>query len=180
MTREEIKQHYSMRDIVEKYGFKVNRAGFISCPFHTGDRSPSMKIYKDSYYCFGCGTSGDIFSFVMKIDNMTFKEAFFMLGGAYQAELDTIRFYRQRQKIKREQEQQEKQENEREFRQWWCDRLTQVCNVLRLCDNAKNLYKPFSDEWVYLYELKQKNEYKYQILCHGSKEEQEEMRRLNE
>ena len=38
MTREEIKQQYSMRDIVERYGFKPNRAGFISCPFHSGDR----------------------------------------------------------------------------------------------------------------------------------------------
>ena len=84
MTREEIKQHYSMRDIVEQYGFKVNRAGFISSPFHTGDRSPSMKIYKDSYYCFGCGESGDIFSFIGDMDNLTFKEVFVMLGGTYE------------------------------------------------------------------------------------------------
>ena len=44
MTAEEIKQQYSMRDVVEMYGFHPNRAGFISCPFHSGDHSPSMKI----------------------------------------------------------------------------------------------------------------------------------------
>lgn len=179
MNSEEIKQQYSMRDIVEQYGFKVNRAGFINCPFHK-ENTASMKIYKDSYYCFGCGESGDIFSFIGDMDNLTFKEVFLMLGGTYQEGLNKIRFYRQRQKIERKKEQQEIQENEREFKQWWCNRLTQVCNVLQLCDSAEGLYVPFSDEWVYLYELKQKNEYKYQILCFGSREEQEEMRQLDE
>ena len=40
----EIKNTYSMRDIVERYGFHPNRAGFISCPFHQGDRTPSLKV----------------------------------------------------------------------------------------------------------------------------------------
>ena len=55
MTAEEIKQTYSMRDILEKYGIHVNRSGFASCPFHTGDRTPSLKIYDRDFYCFACG-----------------------------------------------------------------------------------------------------------------------------
>ena len=65
MTSEELKEEYSMRDVAERYGFQPNRAGFINCPFHKGDRDASMKIYKDSYHCFGCGKSGDIFSFII-------------------------------------------------------------------------------------------------------------------
>ena len=49
MTKDEIKEQYSMRDIVEQYDFHPNRAGFISCPFHSGDRTPSMKIYKKTF-----------------------------------------------------------------------------------------------------------------------------------
>lgn len=84
MNKEEIKQQYSMRDITERYGLIPNRAGFIKCPFHTGDHTASMKIYKDSFNCFGCGANGDIFTFVMMMDNLSFREAFEYLGGTYE------------------------------------------------------------------------------------------------
>ena len=45
MTSEEIKATYSMRDILTKCGLPApNRAGFCHCPFHKGDREPSMKF----------------------------------------------------------------------------------------------------------------------------------------
>ncbi len=84
MNKEEIKANYSMSDVVGRYGLYPNRAGFIQCPFHRGDRTASMRIYKDSYYCFGCGATGDIFTFVQNMDNVTFKEAFQLLGGTYE------------------------------------------------------------------------------------------------
>lgn len=52
MTKEEIKQQNSMRDVLSRYGMVPNRAGFINCPFHRKDRTASMKIYKDSYLLF--------------------------------------------------------------------------------------------------------------------------------
>lgn len=84
MNKEEIKKQYSMRDIVEQYGFKVNRAGFINCPFHKGDTGASLKIYQDSFHCFGCGKNGDIFTFVQLMDSVDFKTAFQSLGGTYE------------------------------------------------------------------------------------------------
>lgn len=84
MDKEVIKQQNSMRDVLNRYGMIPNRSGFIQCPFHTGDRTASMKIYKDSYYCFGCGATGDIFTFVQNMDNCDFKTAFTILGGTYQ------------------------------------------------------------------------------------------------
>lgn len=83
MDREEIKQMYSMTDVVQRYGFRPNRSGFICCPFHTGDRTASMKLYPDSFYCFACGAAGDIFTFVQRIENKGFKDAFLSLGGKY-------------------------------------------------------------------------------------------------
>lgn len=82
MTKEEIKESNTMSDIISRYGLRPNRAGFICCPFHK-EKTPSMKIYKDSYYCFGCGEHGDIFSFVMKYEGVPFSTAFLSLGGTY-------------------------------------------------------------------------------------------------
>ena len=84
MTVDEIKQSNSMRDIVGRYGLYPNRAGFIHCPFHKGDNTPSMKIYPTSYHCHACGADGDIFSFVQNMEHCDFKTAFYSLGGTYQ------------------------------------------------------------------------------------------------
>lgn len=81
MNLEDLKQQYSMRDIVERYGFRPDRAGFIHCPFHSGDHTASLKVYSDNFYCFGCHTHGDIFSFVQRMENCSFKEAYKILGG---------------------------------------------------------------------------------------------------
>ena len=82
-TVSEIKQQYSMGEVVERYGFRPNKAGFIPCPFHK-EKTASMRIYKDSYNCFGCGANGDIFTFIQRKDNCDFKTAFYSLGGIYQ------------------------------------------------------------------------------------------------
>ena len=82
MTSEEIKAAYSMRDVVERYGFHPNQSGFIPCPFHK-EKTASMKIYERGYNCFGCGENGDIFDFVMRMDDVDFKTAFQSLGGEY-------------------------------------------------------------------------------------------------
>src|SRR3954471_6270009 len=46
------------------------------CPFHK-EKSPSFSVHatKQFFHCFGCGASGDVFSFVQKIENITFPEA---------------------------------------------------------------------------------------------------------
>lgn len=114
MTKEEIKQSMKMPEILSKYGLKLNRAGFISCPFHTGDRTASMKIYKDSYYCFGCGATGDIFTFVQNMDNCDFKTAFGILGGTYQkpdfASRMAIYHHQKQMEMKQKEEQKKKAE----------------------------------------------------------------------
>ena len=88
MTREEIKQAYSMKDILVKCGLpEPNRAGFIKCPFHKGDHDASLKIYDKDFHCFGCGANGDIFSFIQKFYGISFKDAFLMLGGEYEKKM---------------------------------------------------------------------------------------------
>ena len=140
MTTDEIKQSVSMREVAERYGYHLNRAGFISCPFHQGDRTPSMKIYKRDYHCHACGNHGDVFTFVMGMDNCDFKTAFKKLGGTYkkqndyQRKLSNYRFEKAKEKRK-----QEELKNKQEKSQ-----LLRDIDILKLC---KQLYPPFSDEW---------------------------------
>ena len=69
-TAEIIKQSLSMQEVAEKYGFYPNRAGFIQCPFHTGDHTASLKVYPEKgggFYCFGCKAHGSVIDFVMRL-----------------------------------------------------------------------------------------------------------------
>lgn len=52
-----------------------------SCPFHS-ERSPSCTFFTDTdnFYCFGCGAGGDVITFIMKIENLTFIEAVRLLA----------------------------------------------------------------------------------------------------
>jgi|GEM_PF-3870600 len=54
---------------------KLDARGFIACPFHV-DKTPSMKWNekKKYFHCFSCGWHGDVIAFLMKRDNLTFKE----------------------------------------------------------------------------------------------------------
>ena len=82
MTVEEIKSMTTMREVVGRYGFQPNKAGFICCPFHH-EKTASLKVYEDSFHCFGCHAGGDIFKFVQLIEECDFKKAFAILGGTY-------------------------------------------------------------------------------------------------
>lgn len=82
MTREEIKSNNSLKDIALRYGVKVDKKGFCCCIFHN-EKTPSMQIKEKTFTCFGCGAHGDVFEFVMKMENCSFKDAYLLLGGEY-------------------------------------------------------------------------------------------------
>ena len=62
----EVKEQIKLWDAAEYYGLHFNRAGFTNCPFHQ-ERTPSMKLYDDHFYCFGCQRSGDVITLVEKL-----------------------------------------------------------------------------------------------------------------
>ena len=79
---DDIKREHPMPEVVRRYGIEINRAGFCRCPFHT-EKTASMKIYAQSFYCFGCGAGGDVIDFVRLYERCDFKTAFRMLGGEF-------------------------------------------------------------------------------------------------
>lgn len=77
--KEEIRAKIDIADLVSSYGFQLKHSGsdlWCCCPFHT-EKTPSFKVdsTRGTYHCFGCGESGDIFSFVMKQEGLSFGEA---------------------------------------------------------------------------------------------------------
>lgn len=154
MTSDEIKKMYSMRDILAKYGMHPNRAGFIRCPFHK-EKTASMKIYPDTYYCFGCGAHGDIFSFVSAMDGLSFREAFLELGGTYEHKKETFSDRVARYHAKKEREQRKRQEEDLKERQKLNNELI---DIYRDC---LTLSAPLSDLWTESY-----NKLQYQLYLH--------------
>jgi len=52
------------------------------CPFHD-ERSPSFHVRTQAgfYHCFGCGEGGDVYSFLQKMDHLSFQESVERLAG---------------------------------------------------------------------------------------------------
>lgn len=63
---------------------KQGKDWYGSCPFHTGDRTPSFAVVpaKGFFHCHGCGAHGDALDFVMRTENLTLIQAAERLGGA--------------------------------------------------------------------------------------------------
>ena len=78
-TLEEIRARADIVEIVEAHGVHLRRAGADfkgCCPFHH-EKTPSFFVSpsRRTFHCFGCGVHGDVFSYLMKSDGMTFMEA---------------------------------------------------------------------------------------------------------
>ena len=79
-----VKQQADIVRIIGDY-IKLKKAGAQNysglCPFH-GEKTASFSVHatRQFYHCFGCGVSGDVFSFVQKIENITFPESVRMVA----------------------------------------------------------------------------------------------------
>ncbi len=74
----ELRSRADIETIISSY-VNIKRAGRISkglCPFH-GEKTPSFTVYPDtqSYYCFGCGSGGDVVTFIKNIENLDYLDA---------------------------------------------------------------------------------------------------------
>ncbi|MEY4996836.1 MAG: hypothetical protein RLY59_240 [Actinomycetota bacterium] len=88
---EELKQRVNIADVIGDY-VSLKSAGVGSmkglCPFHD-ERSPSFHVRPTAgyFHCFGCGESGDVYTFVQKMDHLSFTESIERLAQRINFEL---------------------------------------------------------------------------------------------
>ncbi|MEA1925902.1 MAG: DNA primase [Patescibacteria group bacterium] len=75
---EQIKERINVVDVISEY-LKLEKAGAnykALCPFHN-EKTPSFIVNpeRNFWYCFGCQKGGDIFSFIMEMEGMEFRDA---------------------------------------------------------------------------------------------------------
>ena len=80
----QIKERLSIEEVVSAY-IKLECSGAnlkARCPFHN-EKTPSFFVSpaRGSYYCFGCGAKGDIFTFVEEFEGLDFKGALKLLAN---------------------------------------------------------------------------------------------------
>jgi DNA primase len=88
---EEVKSRVNIADVIgDHVSLKSAGVGSLKglCPFHD-ERSPSFHVRPQVgyYHCFGCGESGDVYSFIQKMDHLTFTEAIERLAARINFEL---------------------------------------------------------------------------------------------
>ncbi len=71
---DQLKSNLTPRCVTERYGPPIHRGNMICCPFHD-DGTPSMKLYDDHFYCFGCQKSGDVIDLAAQFLGLTNHEA---------------------------------------------------------------------------------------------------------
>lgn len=92
---EEVRAKNDIVDVVSGY-VKLQKKGgnyWACCPFHN-ENTPSFSVSgnKQMYHCFGCGVSGNVFTFVMKYENYSFPEAVRMLADRAGVQLPKVEY----------------------------------------------------------------------------------------
>lgn len=115
----------------------------MSCPFHGDDKHPSMKVYdaNKGYHCFVCGEGGDVFDFVMKIDNVSFDDAVRIVARIAGIDIPEGELSDQEKaridEQKRQREAMAKKEDAKK------KRMAEISETLRLFDGWRRQVEPF-------------------------------------
>ena len=69
-----VKAAVTPRMAAERYGLPIQQGSMVCRPFHA-DRTPSMKLNEDYFYCFGCGAHGDVIALTAQLFDLPPAEA---------------------------------------------------------------------------------------------------------
>jgi len=102
---DEVRSRCDIVDVASRY-ITLSRRGanfWACCPFHM-EKTPSLSIKQDGQFfkCFGCGESGNVFNFIMKMENVDFLTAVEILCKQYGIEMPSVQDNEQLQKKKRD------------------------------------------------------------------------------
>ena len=157
----EVKERVTMKAVLQQFHLQQDRRGNILCPFHA-DHRPSCKIYDNSFYCWACGTGGDVINFTARYLNVSNLEAAQYLAATFGIMTDgpeTLRQQREREK---------REQTRREQEQWeqWKNTAFQVltCYQQLLLEGLRSR-DPDSHWWVKYHQKECIVEYYLDCLC---------------
>lgn len=111
----EIKNAASIAEVIGQYVSLKRRGRYLVglCPFHA-EKTPSFTVYPERqiFHCFGCGAGGNVFTFLMQIQRLTFPEAVQELAQRYGIPLQWQQTGRSEEDRQRQQRQEAYQVNE--------------------------------------------------------------------
>ena len=94
-TKLRIKEATDLVALIESYlPLKPRGRTLVAlCPFHA-ENSPSFTVFRESqhFHCFGCGKTGDAFTWLMERDDLTFRVALWLTGRARDLKAGEYRF----------------------------------------------------------------------------------------
>lgn len=174
----EIKKSLTVQQVAEHFGYKANRSGFILSPFGN-EKTPSCKLYRNSYYDFSTAAGGDLIQFTAAILGLNNWEACRYLIEAFSLPFSLIGHIDNREQIQqRQRERQRQQEKEQRFKEAWraeVDRLKQWEAIYQTAIEKK-IFPPYSELQAFMVEELQKTSYCMDILCiYGSRKDHEKM-----
>ncbi len=153
-----IRQLHPLSEQLALYGIKVDRKGFARCPFHT-EKTASFRVYSDgTFHCFGCHAYGDVITFVMKMENLSFNSAC--------ARLDRDITYSEQRKIAKLKRERERASTMREkaLEAYWI-----AFDNWKENEDKLALFKPFCPKVgpgeTFLYLLGRRTELEYKLDC---------------
>jgi DNA primase len=88
---QEVRERASILDVIADYvSLRKSGANYLGlCPFH-GEKTPSFNVNpaREIFHCFGCGVGGNVFSFIMKMEGLSFPEAVRLLAKRVGVEIE--------------------------------------------------------------------------------------------
>ncbi len=171
-----IKNSVSVPDAAEYYGIE-SRRGMCRCIFHD-DKEPSMKLYPNNYYCFGCGAHGDVIDLVQAIFNEKPVDAAKRINADFGLGLDTGQ-PQDYEKINRIRQQQLER---KQFKEWDNAAFRTVCEYHRLLEDWQRVYAPKSPDmpihprFIESVHKKDYVDYLLDILTYGEDDEKRDLR----
>lgn len=99
---EELREKVDIVEYLSQYlTIKKRGKNYVAlCPFHP-DKNPSLNISREKglFHCFGCGAGGNIYNFVMKIENVSFERAVEMVAKWAKVEVPQLEYSEDKKKI---------------------------------------------------------------------------------
>ena len=165
---DEVKEKVSITEVARYYGYEPNRAGYACCPFHS-EKTPSLKLYDDGFYCFGCGAGGSVIDFVGKLFSLDPLGAVRRLDQDFQLGLPLDRPPTTEEQ-KAVQHRHHVADAKRLFSDWRDQMLLQISSAIRTANTAD--YENLTDAEALAIRYRETLNYWGDLLSDGSLDEQ--------